>query len=208
MSLRVFLNRLLWKAQWMRSLGINGQKISRRKLRSLTISFVRDGCAAVTEHVNAILNPNASANRSHRLRQVKLLTERLTALLPFAASKEAAMIQTALQSAQQANHAPPIVVPETGSSGITFYTVSIPTLDGRFYYLSDTDYPVGEIVRVPFGHEDREIFGIVEAFQCFPYDKAPLPMWKMKYILGIAPRPIAEEYRHQRAIREKELDRR
>lgn len=206
MSLRVFLNRLLHKAQWMQSLGISGEKVGRRQLRSMTIRFVKDGCAAMMENVNTILNTNDSAIRSDRLRQLKILTERLTALLPFAASQEAVMIQTALQKAQEASHAPPIAVPDTGGMGITFYTVYIPTLDGRFYYLSDTDYPAGEIVRIPFGYEDKEIFGIVEGSRCFPYGKTPLPMWKMKYILGKAPEPIAEEYRRQRAIVKKGLD--
>ena len=79
--------------------------------------------------------------------------------------------------------------------GITFYTVYIPTLDGRFDYLSTTDYPPGEIVVIPFGPEDREILGIVEASRFYPYGKQPLPLWKMKYILDIAPEPIAAEYR-------------
>lgn len=206
MSLRVFLNRLLHKAQWLQSLGISGEKIGRRQLRNMTIQFVKDGCSEMTENAELILNTNDSAVRSGCLSKLKALTERLTALLPFAASKEAVMIQTALQRAQEAKHAPPIAAPETGRSGITFYTVYIPTLDGRFYYLSDTDYPAGEIVRIPFGYEDKEIFGIVEASQRFPYDRTPLPMWKMKYILGKAPKPIAEEYRRQRAIVEKGLD--
>lgn len=84
--------------------------------------------------------------------------------------------------------------------GLTFYTVYIPTLDGRFYYLSTTDYPAGEIVVVPFGPEDREIPGIVEGAQFFPYGKTPLPLWKMKYILDKAPEPIAEIYRMQKSL--------
>ena len=205
MSLRTFFNRLLRKAQWMRCLGISGQKISRRQLRRMTVRFAEDGCAAMAENVRMILNTNDSSIRSHCLRQVKALTDCLTALLPFAASEQAVMIQAALQRGQEASHVPPISAPETGRRGITFYTVYIPTLDGRFYYLSDTAYPAGEIVRVPFGYEDKEIFGIVETSQCFPYDKTPLPMWKMKYILEKAPEPIAEEYRRQRAIRDNEL---
>lgn len=84
--------------------------------------------------------------------------------------------------------------------GLTFYTVYIPTLDGRFYYLSTTDYPAGEIVVVPFGPEDREIPGIVESAQFFPYGKTPLPLWKMKYILNRAPEPIAEIFRMQKSL--------
>ena len=84
--------------------------------------------------------------------------------------------------------------------GLPFYTVYIPTLDGRFYYLSTTDYPAGEIVVVPFGPEDREIPGIVEGAQFFPYGKTPLPLWKMKYILDKAPEPIAEIYRMQKSL--------
>ena len=79
--------------------------------------------------------------------------------------------------------------------GLTFYTVYIPTLDGRFDYLSTADYLPGEIVIIPFGPEDREILGIVEGAQFYPYGKMPLPLWKMKYILDKAPEPIKEEYR-------------
>ena len=80
------------------------------------------------------------------------------------------------------------------SPGITFYTVYIPTLDGRFDYLAVEAYAPGDIVIIPFGPEDREIFGIVEKLQVYSYLKTPLPMWKMKYILGKAPQAIVEEY--------------
>lgn len=96
---------------------------------------------------------------------------------------------------------PPTVPPvigmqfEPNPSGIPFYTVYIPTLDGRFYYLSDTPYSPGEIVRIPFGPEDREVFGIVEGVRRYPVNRTPLPLWKMKYILGKAPRQIADTYR-------------
>ena len=78
---------------------------------------------------------------------------------------------------------------------ITFYTVYIPTLDGRFEYLGVEAYAPGDIVTIPFGREDRAIFGIIEKSQHYAYGETPLPMWKMKYILGYAPEQIAEEYR-------------
>ena len=83
---------------------------------------------------------------------------------------------------------------EKAAPGITFFTVYIPTLDGRFEYLGTEDYASGEIVIIPFGPEDREIFGIVEKQQRYPVDKLPLPLWKMKYILGKAPEAIVKEY--------------
>ena len=83
---------------------------------------------------------------------------------------------------------------EKASSGIPLFTVYIPTLDGRFKYLGTEDYASGEIVIIPFGPEDREIFGIVEKQQRYPVDKLPLPLWKMKYILGKAPEAIVKEY--------------
>ena len=83
---------------------------------------------------------------------------------------------------------------EKAAPGITFFTVYIPTLDGRFDYLGTEDYAPGEIVSIPFGPEDREIFGIVEKQQRYPVDKLPLPLWKMKYILGKAPEAIVKEY--------------
>ena len=79
--------------------------------------------------------------------------------------------------------------------GITFYTVYIPTLNGRFSYLGIDTYVPGDVVVIPFGPEDKQIFGIVEKVQTHPYGKTPLPMWKMKYILGKAPQAIIEEYR-------------
>lgn len=96
---------------------------------------------------------------------------------------------------------PPAVPPETEArveenpADLPFYTVYIPTLDGRFFYLSDTPYSSGDIVRIPFGPEDREIFGIVEEVRRYPIHRTPLPLWKMKYILGKAPRQIADTYR-------------
>lgn len=203
MWLRVFLNRLFRKAQWTRALGESRGKCSRRQLREMTIQAVNADCIVLRKAAHDITK---TADRSSCLEQVQSRTERLTALLPFAASKEAAMIQDALQIALKAKSAPPVAARETESgAGITFYTVYIPTLDGRFFYLSNTDYPPGEIVRIPFGCQDREIFGIVEKVQRFPYEKTPLPMWKMKYILGKAPQPIADEYRRQQHA-EKSLD--
>ena len=82
----------------------------------------------------------------------------------------------------------------TGAPGIAFSPVSIPTLDARVDYLAVEAYAPGDIVTIPFGPEDREIFGIVEKLQVYSYLKTPLPMWKMKYILGKAPQAIVEEY--------------
>ena len=101
---------------------------------------------------------------------------------------------------QQDAEAQPAPLPPAPAVGVTFYTVYIPTLDGRFDYLSTTDYPPGEIVIIPFGPEDREILGIVEGAQFYPYGKMPLPLWKMKYILDKAPEPITEEYRRLKEV--------
>lgn len=207
MSLRVFWNRLVRKSQWMQSLGVGGQKLPGRQLRKLTTQSVNDSCAAIAKAAQIIPGTADRAVRSDCLNNLQSLTERLTALLPFAASKEAARIRAALQIALDAKNAPSIPLLKIPSCpGITFYTVYIPTLDGRFYYLSDTDYPTGEIVRIPFGYEDKEIFGIVEKSQRFAYDKTPLPMWKMKYILGKAPKVIVDEYHRQKRYAEKTLD--
>lgn len=207
MSLNVFWNRLFRKSQWMQSLGVRGQKLRRRQLRKMTTQSVNDGCAAITKAAQVIPVTTDRTVRSGCLSKLQSLTEQLTALLPFAASKEAARIRAALQIALEAKNTPPIPPPEILSGpGITFYTVYIPTLDGRFYYLSDTDYPAGEIVRIPFGYEDKEIFGIVEKSQRFAFDKTPLPMWKMKYILGKAPKVIADAYHRQQRYAEKTLD--
>lgn len=90
-----------------------------------------------------------------------------------------------------------VPLPCFAGGALIFYTVYIPSLDGRFDYLSTTDYPPGQIVVIPFGPEDRETLGIVERAVFYPYDKLPLPLWKMKYILDKAPEPIAAEYRRQ-----------
>ena len=84
--------------------------------------------------------------------------------------------------------------PQEAAGGILVYTVYIPSLDGRFDYLAVEPYSPGEIVTIPFGGEDREIFGIVKERQRYPLDKLPLPLWKMKYILGKAPEAVAEAY--------------
>lgn len=91
-----------------------------------------------------------------------------------------------------------IIPPQEPTNGILVYTVYIPTLDGRFDYLAAEPYSPGEIVTIPFGGEDREIFGIVEKRQRYPLDKLPLPLWKMKYILEKAPEAVTEAYRHLR----------
>lgn len=106
--------------------------------------------------------------------------------------------------AEKASPVPEAPLSPAPTVGIIFYTVYIPTLDGRFFYLGNTDYSPGEIVCIPFGREDKEIFGIVEKSECYPYDRTPLPMWKMKYILGKAPEPIAAEYRRLKAKMTKE----
>lgn len=83
--------------------------------------------------------------------------------------------------------------------GVLVYTVYIPTLDGRFDYLSAVDFSPGDIVVIPFGAEDREICGIVEKRQRYPVDKLPLPLWKMKYILEKAPEAVVKEYLRQKS---------
>ena len=88
---------------------------------------------------------------------------------------------------------------EKASSGIPLFTVYIPTLDGRFDYLSAVDFSPGDIVVIPFGAEDREICGIVEKRQRYPVDKLPLPLWKMKYILEKAPEAVVKEYLRQKS---------
>ena len=88
---------------------------------------------------------------------------------------------------------------EETETGILVYTVYIPTLDGRFDYLGIEAYSPGEIVLIPFGAEDRELAGIVEKQQRYPVDKLPLPLWKMKYILGKAPEAIVKEYLRQKS---------
>lgn len=87
---------------------------------------------------------------------------------------------------------------ETDSSFLV-YTVYIPTLDGRFDYLGTGDYSPDDIVVIPFGAENRKICGIVEKRQRYPVDKLPLPLWKMKYILGKAPEPVVKEYLRQKS---------
>ena len=194
MGLRVFLNRLLRKSQWLQALGIRSGSVSRRQLRKMTIQAVAAGSIAIKEAAHSARN---SSDHAACLSKLQLQTERLTALLPFSGPREAAMIQNALEIAQEAKRTPQIAPRETGDgTWITFYTVYIPTMDGRFFYLSNTDYPPGAIVRIPFGSQDREIFGIVEKSQCFPYEKAPFPLWKMKYILAEAPKAIADTYHY------------
>lgn len=84
-------------------------------------------------------------------------------------------------------------------TGIPVYTVYIPTLDGRFDYLGIEAYSPGEIVIIPFGAEDQQICGIVKKRQRYPVDKLPLPLWKMKYILGKAPEVVVQEYLRQKS---------
>lgn len=81
---------------------------------------------------------------------------------------------------------------QEAEKGFLLYTVYIPTLDGRFDYLGVGEYAPGDVVFIPFGAEDRQICGIVEKRQRYPVDKLPLPLWKMKYILGKAPEAGAD----------------
>lgn len=102
----------------------------------------------------------------------------------------------------QPQHPSAIAQQKVPGTFLTFYTVFIPSLEGRFYYLSNEAYSPGEIVRIPFGYQDREYFGIVEQSQLFPYDKTPIPLWKMKYILGKAPEAVSEAYHHHKNLNE------
>ena len=88
--------------------------------------------------------------------------------------------------------ATPVLADGETEKGFLLYTVHIPTLDGRFDYLGVGEYAPGDVVFIPFGGEDRQICGIVEKRQRYPVDKLPLPLWKMKYILGKAPEAGAD----------------
>lgn len=194
MGLRVFFRRLFQKREWARALGIRQNRPGRKQLRAATVQAVERGCGELEDAAQIMGNAADWAARSRALERLQAPLDRLTGLLPYATEEQAARIREALDTARKAKSAPPPVIQERRGE-ITFYTVYIPTLDGRFYYLSNTEYPPGEIVRIPFGYADREILGIVREINRFPYNKTPLPMWKMKYILGKAPQPIAEEYR-------------
>jgi len=68
---------------------------------------------------------------------------------------------------------------------VKYYSIYIFEKDQTFYYLSDLkSVATGDEVSVPFGPENIEMTGRVEAIEVFKENELPIPISKMKYIIA------------------------
>lgn len=196
MRFAYLLRRLLRRGEWIRALGQEKKSSGFLALCKTTSQMISQGYAAIAARTEAIRAESCPESAQTALAEIASWEQKLASLLPFSTTKQGKAIADAQKCAGYARSLVP-ETKETGQAEIHYYAVYIPSLDGRFYYLANEAYRVGDVVTIPFGRENALIYGTVQEVLCTDYWKMPLPLWKMKYIDSKAPQAVAEEYRHQ-----------
>ena len=198
MNFQYVINRLFHKDAWMKALNHGGENPGYKALSELSMQVILAHYTAIIQATGEIRSGQAASDSPARVEEILCRTERLLPLLPYATPAQQRLIADAQRTAQYAQSITPPPSREPRRTEITYYSVHIPTMNGRFYYLGTQQYHPGDIVTIPFGGENKLICGIVEEVFCKDYWKMPLPLWKMKYIDATAPQEIAEEYWRQK----------
>lgn len=195
MRLGYLLNRIFRQERWAEELQFDFHKVGLRKLQETTAQVVFRNYTAMIEDASAIRSGCTQEDWSRRLAHMDGCMGVLQGLLPFSTIQQQGLIADAERTRLYARSIAPAAPAERRSTELTYYSVLIPTLNGEFHYLSTQEYQPEDIVCIPFGVENRMIYGIVKEIFTQDYWEMPLPLWKMKYIDSKAPEAIAEEYR-------------
>lgn len=194
MYFRFLYNRLFHRTSWKNALRHRGELPGYRELCTRTAQIVYDHYAAIVKYTGKIREGSSFEVCAGYLSEMDSRMVQLQALIPYANNAQRASIADAERTIEYAKSIAPAVRIPRKETEIIYYSVFIPTMNGNFYYLALQDFQPGDIVAIPFGADDMQIYGIVKEVFCKDYWKMPLPLWKMKYIISLAPTEIVDTY--------------
>ncbi len=199
MKFEYLYNRLLRREAWKAALQAEKNPTQLRALRAQTAQAIFFHYESIIQRTGEIRKAPVSDASLDCLLEIDSRIEQLRQLLPYANRGQQRLIADAECTAAFARSLVPSLPAGKKATEVTYYSVFIPTLNGHFYYLGIQKYQTGDVVAIPFGGENKMIYGVVKEVFCQDYWKMPLPLWKMKYIDSKAPQAIAEEYRRHGA---------
>lgn len=182
------------KYPWALTLNLEAGRYSRKQLRRLTDQRIVESYVAIVSCTERIHDAPASPKAIASMREMQLHLATLRSLAPYATRRGKQQIADGERTAAYASGLVPNQQGEGNSPEVTYYRVYIPTLDGHFYYLGLEEYAPGDLVAIPFGGENKIIYGIIQERFHQEYWKMPIPLWKMKYIASPAPEQVKREY--------------
>lgn len=182
------------KHAWAKALNLEPGVYSRRQLRRATDERITKAYVAIVSWAEQIHDTPASPKSVRGLGEIGLYLDTLKSLAPYASRRGKGQIADGERTAAYASRLVPNPHGEGTSPEVTYYRVYIPSLDGHFYYLGLEEFTSGDLVAIPFGGENRIIYGIIREKIRRAYWEMPLPLWKMKYIASLAPDQVKREY--------------
>ncbi len=182
------------KEPWRLALNLESGAYSRRQLRQLTDQRITQCYVAIVSCAEGIHDAPTSAKSVAILGEMRLHLATLRTLAPYASGRGKRQIADGERTGAYASSLVPEPWGEGNSPEVTYYRVYIPSLDGHFYYLGLEEFATGDLVAIPFGGENKIIYGIIREKFRQEYWKMPLPLWKMKYIASHAPEQVKREY--------------
>lgn len=192
-------NRLFHRETWKTALSPAKDSTRFQALCEQTAQIIFLHYESIIQHTGSLRHdPTAAACFGH-LHEINSRVAQLRQLLPYANLHQQRLIADAERTSAFANSLVPTLPNRTEATKMTYYSVFIPTLGGHFYYLGAAEYQANDVVSIPFGGENKMIYGIVTEVYCRNYWEMPIPLWKMKYIDSKAPQAIADEYRQNSA---------
>ena len=197
MKFDYLFNRLFHREAWKAALSPAKDGTRFGSLSRQTAQVIFFHYEAVIQHTGSLRHAPATGAGFDELYEINSRMEQLRQLLPFANLHQQGIITDAERTAAFARSLVPPLPDRTEATKMTYYSVFIPTLGGHFYYLGAAEYQPDDIVSIPFGGENKMIYGIVTEVFHQNYWEIPLPLWKMKYIDSKAPQAVADEY-HQK----------
>lgn len=196
-KLGYLFNRTFHRREWREKLKTVANNTRLNVLSKMTAQTILKRYSEIIEGTAAIRAERSADDCAAKLAYMEYGMYDLQSLLPFADLKQQAMITDAERTIQYARSLVPLTPAKRKETEMTYYSVYIPSLDGCFYYLGTQEFHPEDIVLIPFGGENRMIYGIVKQVLNQDYWKMPIPMWKMKYIDSKAPEAVIAEYWQQ-----------
>ena len=178
MRLGYLLNRIFQQERWAEELQLDFHEVGLRKLWETTAQVIFRNYTAMIEDASAIRSGCTQEDWRQRLAHMDGCMGILQGLLPFSTIQQQGLIADAERTLLYARSIPPAAPAERKSTELTYYSVLIPTLNGEFHYLSTQEYQPEDIVRIPFGVENRMIYGIVKEISTRTTGKCRFPFGK------------------------------
>lgn len=202
MTVELFFYQLLHKREWQRALDLPVK--TRNKplslLRELTHLRLDTAAEAQIRWIQQYREESISTKQEEIWHLIFHQLQDLSKLEPFLEEDQTTFVHQLWDTAMELkNRKSNSVTPPPENYDVIYYSVKIPSLKSSFYYMSNTPFVPGDIVEIPFGKEESNIYGIVESVNYYTFRTAPLPLWKMKYIYGFAPPEIVSKYLKMRS---------